>query len=439
MQENVRRNAPCPCGSGRKYKHCCHPNARPQGLMDNPDSQGMTRDQFAGHLIAAIRKAGNAGSIDYDPHSFRLSEDGLPRLNLANAYSEYCLEPESRREALVKRWANTWFLSRLPLPDTYVKAAHALLPVVRERHYLNTSPHDILPNRLLSEHHVALLAFDQPETISTIPQEYLDKWGVDFDQAYQKCLENLGPISPLLGFTRQCPGFYASNYDDNYDTSRIVLPELFSGLDLRGDPVVMALNRSTLLVTGADDQDGLSAMAQFATHIVDHPRFRSGIPLRLVDSHWETYRPANDHPSIRLFKTLWFRTMSLACLRQRDALKERCQKEGIDVFVANYLEAPREPASEYGSCCVWSEGVPSLLPRTDFVCLLSSEFRLRVSETTYVADADQPVTVTWEILQKTVGDLMEPLDVYPARYHVPNFPSKEQIQTLRASPLTFGR
>ena len=23
----VGRNAPCPCGSGRKYKHCCHTEA----------------------------------------------------------------------------------------------------------------------------------------------------------------------------------------------------------------------------------------------------------------------------------------------------------------------------------------------------------------------------------------------------------------------------
>jgi len=23
-RERLSRNAPCPCGSGRKYKHCCH-------------------------------------------------------------------------------------------------------------------------------------------------------------------------------------------------------------------------------------------------------------------------------------------------------------------------------------------------------------------------------------------------------------------------------
>lgn len=33
----VGRNAPCPCGSGKKYKHCCISLVKKEKLIANPD------------------------------------------------------------------------------------------------------------------------------------------------------------------------------------------------------------------------------------------------------------------------------------------------------------------------------------------------------------------------------------------------------------------
>ncbi len=37
MSGKTERNAPCPCGSGKKYKNCCIGEASPEGASSNPE------------------------------------------------------------------------------------------------------------------------------------------------------------------------------------------------------------------------------------------------------------------------------------------------------------------------------------------------------------------------------------------------------------------
>lgn len=48
----VGRNDSCPCGSGRKYKHCCQAKEAPEGTA--PESPSALR-----HRLAALRLAGD--------------------------------------------------------------------------------------------------------------------------------------------------------------------------------------------------------------------------------------------------------------------------------------------------------------------------------------------------------------------------------------------
>lgn len=38
-RKKLSRNAPCPCGSGKKYKHCCYRDGVPFGGTIPPRSQ----------------------------------------------------------------------------------------------------------------------------------------------------------------------------------------------------------------------------------------------------------------------------------------------------------------------------------------------------------------------------------------------------------------
>ena len=45
MSKKIGRNEPCPCGSGKKYKHCC---MRAELLKDSTASQGRAPLQSSG-------------------------------------------------------------------------------------------------------------------------------------------------------------------------------------------------------------------------------------------------------------------------------------------------------------------------------------------------------------------------------------------------------
>ena len=43
-----------------------------------------------------------------------------------------------------------------------------------------------------------------------------------------------------------------------------------------------------------------------------------------------------------------------------------------------------------------------------------------------------PVVAAWEKVEKVAGELMTPLDMYPERYRVAEFPSIEQLAAIKA-------
>ena len=68
------------------------------------------------------------------------------------------------------------------------------------------------------------------------------------------------------------------------------------------------------------------------------------------------------------------------------------------------------------SYAVWTESVESLLPQTDLVVFGGME--------------GEPTMVPWSRVLEEVGHLLEPLDIYPPRYRVREFPSAEQLAAM---------
>src|SRR6185437_4990453 len=50
--EKISRNAPCPCGSGRKYKHCCQKNE--QSLTASPQAANSPTPSISQYLQAGM-------------------------------------------------------------------------------------------------------------------------------------------------------------------------------------------------------------------------------------------------------------------------------------------------------------------------------------------------------------------------------------------------
>jgi len=131
----------------------------------------------------------------------------------------------------------------------------------------------------------------------------------------------------------------------------------------------MIPNRDTLIVTGADDEAGLTAMVSLAQEGLKQPRPISGIALRLDGDDWPPWLPDPSHPQYPEFRQLQLQSHGQDYAEQKELLDKLHQKNGVDVFVASYsgLEDKKGRLLSYA---VWPQGPVTLLPQTDLVAFI---------------------------------------------------------------------
>ena len=106
-------------------------------------------------------------------------------------------------------------------------------------------------------------------------------------------------------------------------------PNCSLGIEVRGDIIAMAVRPDELLIAGSDDHAALAEMAVRTRRCpFDHPRFISGIPLRLVDNHWETYYPRPTSAGYAELKDLSMETLAREYHAQMKALFQMENRAG---------------------------------------------------------------------------------------------------------------
>jgi hypothetical protein len=389
-----------------------------------------SRDKFARQVMAALRAAGDQRAVTYDAANFRLQfegDAGAGTANLTNFYAEHCNTPRSGRRKHLKHIIRGLLTYLKEVPKEFDEARHDLRPIVRSRSYLELirlqaqldSPEPpSIPHHDIGAHLVGALVFDLPESMQTVNQQNLDEWGVTYYEALEAAQQNLAETQ--FAFAKLGDSLYASLTGDNYDASRLLLPNLIERLEVQGPPVAVVANRDTLLITGRDDEAGLGMLADLAEKALDDPRPLCGIPIVHQGEEWVGWLPERDHPHFQKFRLLEVKTMAGEYGDQQRLLAEWLEKREEDVFVASYT-AVRSPAGEVSSYCVWSEGVDSLLPQTHKVMFFRPE-------------TQQTVGGEWEHVRTVVGGLLTLVpDMYPPRYRAREFPSEAQLKDLEAA------
>lgn len=149
----MNRNAPCPCGSGRRFKHCCGANAQtllprpgipPTGRAETPANEQLLSDVQA--LIARLRRGAD---VERDMASFRVavemnieaicrSFNTRQLVSVCDTYADYGDPLEQRNALLVSLLVNgekisqSYLLWRLnyaapfAVPDAHVPVRAAL-------------------------------------------------------------------------------------------------------------------------------------------------------------------------------------------------------------------------------------------------------------------------------------------------------------------------
>src|SRR5260370_9018456 len=247
--------------------------------LDN-SADSPSKDAFAQMLIDAIQKAGEKAAIQYDSEQFKLREDGEKTsvMNLASVYNEYCAADPDKRQTIVKNLVRTWFSHRRETPEDFEDVKPDLLPTVRGRAYfeiagirakieVSAKAEDGAkfnwPFRPLAESLGIGLVYDLPESMLQLQQHNLDRWKATFDEVLDVACDNLRQITQhkMQSVAR---GVWRSPWHDNYDPSRMLLPEFVRHHKVTGDPVAMVPNPDTLLLTGSPDPVGLAKLAQLA-------------------------------------------------------------------------------------------------------------------------------------------------------------------------------
>ncbi|MGI9599342.1 MAG: hypothetical protein ACR2QK_24475 [Acidimicrobiales bacterium] len=259
---------------------------------------------------------------------------------------------------------------------------------------------------------VTVLLWDAPSTMSVVNQAQLEEWGARFNDLLPVAIDNLEDQSNA-GWTAVDKRVWTSLNEDEYDGARMLIPGYLDQTGLAGELVVIHPNRNLLIVTAVDDVDGITTACELALEDLDAPSPISFQPLVGRDSDWRPLVLPPSHPAHRN----WQRLTCMSHEMNYKSLQEPLQHlVGDDLFVSSYQMAEASDGS-YVSYCTWTEGVASLLPRTDLIGL--------------VTDRGEAITAEWDSVHRLVGTTMEPTDHYPELWRVMSFPTTADVARLR--------
>lgn len=287
----------------------------------------IPREQFAREAVALLRRLG-AEDLEYfeDGFGVRMAAPatalppGVPagskvlrQLGFATPYQRFGGLPDVERAAALQQYFGELLSLSTPPGLTRENVLPLLRPAAddwRQRMALRVQAKGmevVMPptvSRAFAPGVALGFVADLGPSVRPVLQPDLDALGLSEGSAFELAVANLDRLTPRP-LKALAPGVYASDYGDDYDAARLLLPRLFAGLAVKGRPVAFVPNRSALLVTGSDDEQGLAlvhgALAKLAT-LGARPVHRA--PLVLQDDGWAAWQPASGSLGAGLVRAL---------------------------------------------------------------------------------------------------------------------------------------
>ncbi|MGF7149496.1 hypothetical protein FHS96_003147 [Sphingomonas zeicaulis] len=384
---------------------------------------GTEQDRFAREVMSRLRKAGWEGALNYDKDRFEIDTAGVTgRVYLGNMFRGWQeADGATGREAEFAKITGFLLETAAGVPDQV--PGESLMPIIRAR--LDFEP--IAADQLglpansyegamqpLCDVMAMLIASDSEHGIRLLTADALRDSGFDFAAATAQALDNLRAASPCK-FTQGEGGFYISDYQDHYDSSRVLLPHLFDQLGLRGDPVAIVFERRSILVAGADDAAALEHMGAAATQwLAEADRLISCLPIRLTHGTWAPFdAEAAGQPALHALRgQQWGWVYS----GQKELLDAQHEKDGTDIFVASLMLIEHE--GWLRTAATWTTDALSLLPRADVVLIGSSS-------------GDKTIARSWESIERVMGPLTPEPGLWPPRYRIDGPALLDVVERLR--------
>ncbi|OLS60457.1 DUF1444 family protein [Pseudomonas putida] len=396
-------------------------------LLDKVFNRPLDEHGFARKMIEAARSAGYREPLDYLPDEFRLRHGDGAYFNLHNAFRDYRNAERPKQSAVLEGYVATLLRSRDKAARSLDEVRPLLRPVIRNLamleevrlHHLRSEAggagYEVI-HRSLGKDCVILLAIDHPESTSTLTKGPEPGWGLSMDDALGIARDNLRASTPEA-FEEIVPGLYIGRWNDGYDVSRALLPDVLQRAPIKGQPVFMIPTNDVLLVAGDHDPAALRQMVELSFKAQENGRPVSSQIFTYQDQRVVAFKSSDDMLLARL-ATLDHLLLQGAYHAQKELLDKLHEARSEDLFVASYmLYELADSGGRTFSMCSWTQTVNSLLPRTDRVALVELGPD-GVSNTRLVA---------WAELESKAGGLLEQVSLYPPRYRTLGFPLPEQL------------
>lgn len=337
---------------------------------------------------------------------------------LERLYQEWLAASLAASEDLLRHTAGMVLMGNTP--GMAEDAASHLLPIVRnsaERGQAILAAargYSPLLFRPLCEGLEVGLAYHRGRVVHRVAQSHLKAWDMSEGEAFKAAYANLRARStaPLLPSPQ---GVFGGGWNDGYDSSRMLLPELIEASVSTGRPVVMVPTRGMLMVCSDQNEAALDAMLKTAIEAMRKEKMVMPRLLRLVDGRWQFFVP----PSLaRRLNSLAKYVEGNDYRAQKELMKAHELASGRNRSIATYLVGKLGPEQLRTSACTWTRDLTSLLPKTDLLYFADP------------ASLEPPITVSWDAAMPVVGALMQRTDDHPPRYLVESFPNPVQLAQL---------
>jgi hypothetical protein len=259
------------------------------------------------------------------------------------------------------------------------------------------------------------LVFEVGEDVSEVNDARVATWGRDASALHALAVENLRRRTkkPLA---RGRGGVFHAAENDGHDAARWLLPELFEGLKLRGEPVVMAPHVELLLVAGSEDDQALQAMGEMGLEASQQPLGLTGVAFKRDNAgQWAPWMPGEDRPCHEALRL----SAIPAQVGYAESQRELYAALGQDLAQALVVEEGGKPRS----ASVWVRGQTPLLAHTERIV-----FALPGGD-----EDSEPIPVAvrpWDAVAALSGVSLTPHRMLPERFLAEGFPEPDVLAKL---------
>lgn len=337
-----------------------------------PDGPELSKGAFAELFLARLRGTSSKHEWVYDRDRFVVrTAKGDRGAWLWRLYEAYAAGADGWEGALVNMIASLQSdTSDFFKVDNLDEAKESLVPQIYHRAELckpEVDPSKWQSHLPIGDHLAVGLVRDFETGFVPVNAEILHEWNIDSEEAMSVAMKNLRTQHSRPGI-RIGDGTYKWEFDGDLNPANILITEQIARLKLKGDPVALPYGRNCLIVTGSDDEDGLSELIAATTV----PTFRhiTDTPIICTQGTWQTWVPDSESAlGIRLRELRAEETAAWYLHRKRPF-------EELGLHFPTVKVLGHERLGSAVTCCVWQINLPSPLPQTEFVHVLDMDYTL---------------------------------------------------------------